>query len=205
MRVPRNGRSPFVSGILPRLVREAEQGRTIYLVMDNIDAAPGGLRVELNPVLWEKEIYIPEMDTRVRIPKNLHLIFTAADDARVKDEAFLDRVLRQKILPMDARGIVRLLVKRYGAGVKSARLLARLYEALRQREGAGEKDGVFIQDLVQVNHYVKGRLADGAGDEIQVLKEEAYRYLHLPLAMEEDRAKFHRVFERIMGPVKPSC
>ncbi|MCB4792853.1 MAG: hypothetical protein LHV68_13370 [Elusimicrobia bacterium] len=192
----KKGEVKFVPGVLPRLINRAQsnKGKPVYLVFDNIEAAASGLRVEFNPVLWERRVVIPELGKSFVVPDNLHIIFTMGEDAHIKDDAFLNRVLRQRGIGLDADDLTTLLVNKIGIEKEMADRLAGLYTALNKGPWKDKQLKFYIQDIINIAVYEKGR-----GGTPEQLKEEAYKYIRMRLRYEEDRKRFAKLFESIFG------
>ncbi|MDO8602321.1 MAG: AAA family ATPase, partial [Candidatus Omnitrophota bacterium] len=199
MSVPDDQGNPgFLLGVIPRMAERAtaNPNTPIYLVLDNIEAVQGSLRVELNPVLWEKSFVIPEINKRFKVPKNLHIIFSMDESSEVHDEAFLNRVLRQRIGGLSEEDFKNLLVNKHGISEEWAGELSNLFFKLGQE--TWKQHGLFFsaQDFVNIAIYAKNR-----GEKIEFLKEEIYRYINLRFRYQKDRKKFGIVFNSLFGAI----
>ncbi|MCP4457684.1 MAG: AAA family ATPase, partial [Cytophagales bacterium] len=86
-------------GALTRLVQQAhhKSNNDFYVVLDNIEGCPPDFKVQLNAILWEKEMEIPEQGKTLNIPPNVHFILTMQRQSfeNVQDAAFMNRPLIQ--------------------------------------------------------------------------------------------------------------
>ncbi|MBW2044858.1 MAG: hypothetical protein JRI96_08230, partial [Deltaproteobacteria bacterium] len=94
----------YEDGILTRMAALAEKNpkQAFFLYFDNIDAASPKVRAQLNQILLFKEMEVPERigknkKTKLKLPANLHLIFTMSDRSVLEDAAFYDRFMRKHI------------------------------------------------------------------------------------------------------------
>ncbi|PIW79641.1 MAG: hypothetical protein COZ98_06515, partial [Candidatus Omnitrophica bacterium CG_4_8_14_3_um_filter_43_15] len=189
----------FITGVIPRLIERAQANpdKPVYLVMDNIEAVQDALRVEFNPVLWERSVVVPELNKTFILPKNMHIIFTMGEESGIKDDAFLNRVSRHAIASLDKDDLRQLLVAKHGIDEESADILSKLYEGLSAEQWRQKSLDFSVQDFINSALYAKKR---GAG--LEILKEEAFRYLYLKFRYESDRKKFSGTFKKLAGPVQ---
>ncbi|MBU4313067.1 MAG: AAA family ATPase, partial [Candidatus Omnitrophica bacterium] len=202
MAVPdKEGNTEFLPGIIPRLIERARgnPGAPVYLVLDNIEAVQDSLRVELNPVLWERSIVIPEISKRFILPGNLHIIFTMDETGEVRDEAFLNRVLRQRVGGLDREDLRAVLINKHKINQKWADKLSDLYSRLKQEKWKQLGLAFSAQDFVNIAIYAGQR-----GSRLEFLKEEAYRYASLRFRYQKDKKRFSSVFEDLFGPIPES-
>jgi len=97
-----NQKVTYEEGILAKMASMAEKmkDQQYYLYFDNIDAASPKVRAQLNQILLFSEMEVPEKFGKVRklkLPENLHLIFTMSETSVLEDAAFYDRFLRKHI------------------------------------------------------------------------------------------------------------
>ncbi|MBF0217714.1 MAG: hypothetical protein HQL30_12070 [Candidatus Omnitrophica bacterium] len=97
-----NEKVTYEEGILAKMASLAadNDGQEYYLYFDNIDAASPKVRAQLNQILLFKEMEVPEKlgeGGKLKIPKNLHLIFTMSEKSTLEDAAFYDRFMRKHI------------------------------------------------------------------------------------------------------------
>ncbi|MBI1883138.1 MAG: AAA family ATPase, partial [Chlamydiae bacterium] len=190
-------------GILPRLITQADSngGKPIYLVLDNIEAAEGSLRVEFNPILWEKELFIAKTGVRYRIPKNLHIIFTMAEGGKLEDEAFLNRVIKHKAGELSEKDMEAMLKNKINLEETSAKKLSQFYTQIQHQEWQQSSFRMYPQDLINIALTAKSRCAENPQLEPSpILAEELYRYMILRFRFEKDRRNFREVFQNLFYP-----
>jgi len=75
-------------GVLAAMAKAAarpeNRAKNYYFIGENVEALNDRVRVELNPVLWEKIIGIPHTGEQLKVPSNLHMIFTMHRDNELK-------------------------------------------------------------------------------------------------------------------------
>ncbi|MFA5363225.1 MAG: AAA family ATPase [Candidatus Omnitrophota bacterium] len=197
----KQGGYAFKPGLIPLVIEEAQGNPCVpmYLVFRNIHAVMDSLRVELFPLLWEKAIFIAELQKYYVLPENLHIIFTMEEEGLIKDEAYLDRVLRQRVGNLSRQDMLNLLMNRYGIEENAAEFLSENYEILSGKKWL-QGDMLFSpQDYINIGIYARNR-----GASIEVLKEELYRYFILRFRYEKDRNSFREAFTQQFGKIGSS-
>ncbi|MFA5363505.1 MAG: hypothetical protein WC335_09770, partial [Candidatus Omnitrophota bacterium] len=197
----KQGGYAFKPGLIPLVIEEAQGNPCVpvYLVFRNVHAVMDSLRVELFPLLWEKAIFIAELQKYYVLPENLHIIFTMEEEGLIKDEAYLDRVLRQRVGNVSRQDMLNLLMNRYGIEKNAAELLSENYESLSGKKWLQEDMLFSPQDYINIGIYAKNR-----GASIDVLREELYRYFILRFRYEKDRNSFREAFTQEFGKIGSS-
>ena len=130
VRQPRSSQESmqWQDGILVKMAEAAQANpdKDYYLIFENIEACPSQVRVQLNPVIWEKVVEVPDRpygDTTVALPANLHLIFTMHKDSQIKDPSFMDRPLVHTLGLVTDEDIRRYLMLKIGLSLETTNML----------------------------------------------------------------------------------
>lgn len=189
-------------GIQGKLAREAHRhpDRRYVLVYDNIDACPDRVRVQLNPVLWEKMVEDTEKGERLILPGNFHTLFTMHRRGVIKDDAFMNRPLVHSVDSVTDADMERLLLEK-GLANESVNTLLRIYQTIRVEKWRERVDFSF-HDLLEIGARVRGRARDEHTAERSVLAQEAYDYIFLRLRSLEDKQRLKKIpfFEKVRKP-----
>ncbi|MBF0254266.1 MAG: AAA family ATPase [Candidatus Omnitrophica bacterium] len=167
-------------GILVRMAEAARQDpdRRYHIIIDNVEALPDRVRVQLNPVLWEKMVEVPDRGQKVVLPPNLQFIFTMHQDNAIQDDSFMNRPLVQSVgVPVPEAEVGRrsaALIRQTGLDARSASFLARVYHALRRTRYEVDPEIGFRHIYAFARAFVK-KYPDGASEE--TLGKELHAYL----------------------------
>ncbi|OQX79826.1 MAG: hypothetical protein B6D56_06320, partial [Candidatus Omnitrophica bacterium 4484_70.1] len=196
--IKKGNKVKYSSGIIPFLIEKANKNphKNYYLVLENIEAISPSLRGSFNSVLWERRFYIPELNKEFIMPSNLHLIFVMDGEARIEDEAFLNRLNKLRVSNWDKGEMKRFLEEKYEAHSSLSQRLISFYLDLKAE--FGEKY-FSLRDLINVITTAKKR-----GDLEAYIKEEIYRYYSLSFSHKEEIEKFDKIYQKIWGDIKES-
>ncbi|MBU1869037.1 MAG: AAA family ATPase, partial [Candidatus Omnitrophica bacterium] len=176
-------------GIITKLTEEASKpenkDKHFYLVFENISSCPERVRPLLNPVLLEKRVEVPEEGRTLKLPRNLHLVFTMHKDTSVNDDSFMNRPLVHSLPAPSDEDVVKLLIKSAGVENATANTLLNHYQKLNGIEFS--EPAIFsLHDLLAIASRIRGRASEYRLKEKDILDEEAYFYLSQKLSSAKD-------------------
>ncbi len=187
-------------GLLVKLrdLAKKNPNKKFLLAMENISAAPDGVRLLLNPVLWERMVEIPEKGRRIELPENMNFILTMHKDTVIKDESFMNRPLVQYVPDMTQDDWQKYLTIKTGLPAAEAENLLTIFNQLGT---VRFKEAVRFNghDLLEIAQRIKGVSEEKTVKVPEFLLKEIYDYLLLRLRTPEDREKLTAVVSTFPG------
>ncbi len=164
-------RVKWQAGVLEQANRMAAQApHTKYtLILENINAGPGDMRLALHPVLWERWIDGREMEPNFTLVLGMH------EDEQIRDDAFMNRPMVHNVTGMEAEDDKRVLMS-LGLESETADRLLKSYHELKN-EKLGETPGLQWVDVEEIGRRIAGRAREKGVGQASVYGQELGLFL----------------------------
>jgi len=199
----------WADGILVKMYDEAKKNpkKKYCLVLDNISAAPAGIRLLFNPILWERVLDMTRHPSRkepLPLPDNFNFILTMdkETEGQVKDKSFMNRPLVQYVPEMSREDKEKYLKSRIKLNDPTVQRLLAIEEKIKGIHGPKEGEWIIgekkeaplvgklslaFNDIVEIAKRAAGVSIDSKTPQEELVDEEAYNYLYLQLHNKEER------------------
>ena len=188
--LPIDGQIKKLKGVFERLLDRAEKlaydnpinPKQVYFLGNNVDAAPGVLRMALHSVLLERKVIRETSDDESgetvteKLPSNFNILLPKSAQAEIDDESFMNRGAGSYLTEPDNEEIIQYLIRESNVDTNTAKQIIELYLEINKQKKLTEKIG--LQDMVQIAFYVVGRIESNGGTySPKMLIEEAALHL----------------------------